>query len=62
MIGLSEKLRSAIEEYAVGQGATVQDGLKWTRASLNGDSFAADVIRISIPVPKKDENENVVDG
>lgn len=59
---ISEKLRTAIQEYALDQGATVQDGLKWTRASQNGDSFAADVIRISITVPKKDENENVVDG
>lgn len=59
MISLSEKLTGAIEDYAVKQGVSVQDGLKVSRASLNGDSFAADVLRVSILVPTKDENDNI---
>lgn len=35
------------------------DTLKVTRASLNGDSFAADVLRVAILVPRRDENGNV---
>lgn len=58
MVSLSEKLKSAIEEYAQEQNITIQDGYKVSRASLNGDSFGADVLRISIPVTRKDENGN----
>ena len=55
---LSRKLTEAIAVYAAEKGYSVRDSMKVTRASLNGDSFAADVLRISIGKPNKDINDN----
>lgn len=55
---LSRKLTGAIAVYATEKGYSVHDSMKVTRASLNGDSFAADVLRISIGKPNKDINDN----
>lgn len=57
MFELSDKLKSAIEEYALEQNIPEHDELKVTRASLNGDSFAADVLRITIPCASKQSED-----
>lgn len=62
MVSLSEKLKGAVEEYALERNASLEDGLKVNRASLNGDSFAADVFRISIAGKPQDENGNATPG
>lgn len=58
MANLSESLKCAVEAYAKQQNVFALDDLKVTRASQNGDSFAADVLRISVAVLDKDENGN----
>lgn len=65
MESLTEKLKCAIVEYVAKEanGSMAVDGWKVSRASRNGDSFAADVLRISVPVHKRDENHNdTLDG
>lgn len=61
---ISARLKQAIELFISENNIPVRNALalKWkvSRASKNGDSFAADVLRISIPVLPRDENENLM--
>lgn len=58
MDGLPKRLSEAIEKYAEEREIPVLGRCKVVRASQNGDSFAADVMRITIELPAKDDDSD----